>query len=342
VISAQFRIGGCYTRIVAALGQQAARPALFLLLIMLASAASSALLMNDVVCLALTPVLAAALIETRLNPVPFLLGLAMASNIGSAATIIGNPQNLLIGQTGRLAFGPFLAWCAPPALASLAIAYGVLLLVYRGRLAGPAPWAAGRTPAPPSFSRRQTQKAAAATALLVALFFTRVPREVSALSMAGLLLCSRRTRTRDLLASVDWHLLTLFGGLFVVVAGLLQTGVPAAAMAALGERGLRLENPVLLTGFSAVLSNLVSNVPAVMLLVRFLDPAHPSAWYGLALASTFAGNLIPVASLANLITLEQARAFGLTVSFREYARAGIPVTLLSLAVALVWAWCRGL
>lgn len=171
---------------------------------------------------------------------------------------------------------------------------------------------------------------------VMALFFTRVPREITALTAGGVLLCSRRMDVRRLLGLIDWSLIMLFCGLFVVIAGIETTGAPERLLAWLAGHGVAVASPSALIGVGALLSNLVSNVPAVMLLVRFLDGAPVESWYVLALASTFAGNLITIGSIANLIVIEQARGLGVTLTFREHARAGIPVTLASLAVILVW------
>jgi len=339
VVSAQFRVGGFYTWTVLQLRRFMPREKLFLLLVMAVTAVMSAVLVNDVICLAFTPVLAVALLQAGLNPVPFLIGMAMASNIGSAATIIGNPQNMLIGQMGRLAFGPFLAWCGVPSLISLALAYGIIVGFYRGRLQG-APPSDSAAVAWPQFNRRQSIKGLLATGALILLFFTRLPRELTALSIAGLLLCSRQMRTRDMLEQVDWHLLTLFCGLFIVIGGFMLTGLPAALVADLKGCGIDLHNLYVLAGLSALLSNAVSNVPATMLIVQFLNPAHVTEWYVLALASTYAGNLITIGSIANLITIEQARQYGITIGFKEHARIGIPVTIVSLLVTLGWIWLR--
>ncbi|MBI2440510.1 MAG: anion transporter [Lentisphaerae bacterium] len=339
VISAQFRIGGFYTQTVLQLRRFMPREKLFLLLVMAVTAAMSAVLVNDVICLAFTPVLAVALLQAGLNPVPFLIGMAMASNIGSAATIIGNPQNMLIGQMGRLAFGPFVAWCGIPSLISLAMAYGIIVWLYHGRFHGTPPKHTGAASWPP-FNRRQSIKGLLGTGALILLFFTHIPRELTALSIAGLLLCSRQMRTRDLLEQVDWHLLTLFCGLFIVIGGFMLTDLPMALVTDLKAYGIDIHNLYVLTGLSALLSNVVSNVPATMLMIQFLNPARVTEWYVLALASTYAGNLITIGSIANLITIEQARYYGITIGFKEHARIGIPVTILSLLIALLWIKLR--
>jgi len=351
LVSAQLRLSGFYTRAAWALSGLTSRPRRFLLWLMLVSGALSAVLVNDIVCLAFTPVLTAAVLRARLNPAPYLIGLACASNIGSAATLIGNPQNMLIGQVARLSFGPFLAWCAVPVLASMAAAYGILLWIYRGKLERAETEGAssvarvrnegeGLTPdvqraTPDVENRWQKGKGLLATAAVVALFFTSVPRETVALVAGGVLLCSRRMDARRLLGLIDWSLILLFCGLFVVIAGIETTGIPERFLEWMARRAVSLENPYALTAVGAALSNVVSNVPAVMLLVRFLHGASAESWYVLALASTFAGNLITIGSIANLIVIEQARGYGVKLTFREHARAGIPVTLVSLGVIVL-------
>ena len=229
VISAQLRLGGFYAwsagRIIPLLG----RPRLFLGASMLLAAGLSALLANDIVCLAFTPVLIHGLLAARLNPMPFLIGLAVASNIGSAATIIGNPQNMLIGQTARLDFAAFVSWCLPPSALALVAGYLLLVCQYRRHfVAGPESETAhpDRRAVWPVFNRQQTAKGLVAITVLIGLFFTPVPREVSAIGLAGLLLCSRSNDTRRILGLVDWHLITLFCALFIVVHGISQGDLP--------------------------------------------------------------------------------------------------------------------
>ena len=336
VVSAQLRLGGFYSHVAVRISRLVSPPRRFLLLLMLVSAGLSAVLVNDIVCLAFTPILATALLQAGLNPIPFLLGLAISSNIGSAATIIGNPQNMLIGQVGRLDFGHFLLWCGPPSLLALLASYGVLIWRYRGRWQA-APNSRNEPPgALPPYDAHQTRKGLLAVVLLIVLFFTPLPREVSALVIAGVLLCSRRMQTRWILELVDWHLITLFIGLFVVIGGLEAAGWADQAMTWLAARGIALGNACNLAVVAQVLSNAVSNVPAVMVLVKFLDPKTPGPWYVLALSSTFAGNLLTIGSIANLIVIEQARLCGISIGFREHSRSGIPVAGVSLLILLGW------
>jgi Na+/H+ antiporter NhaD/arsenite permease-like protein len=338
VVSAQLRLGGFYTRTAFWITSVLVHPRFFLWVAMLTSAVLSSVLANDIVCLAFTPVLTLALLSGRRNPVPYLLGLAIASNIGSAATIIGNPQNMLIGQVGRLAFDRFFFWCAPPAAAALLLSYLLLCWFFRKDFhrREETPDARPILQTLPRFDRWQSVKGLGVVGLLLAMFLTAVPREMSAIGAAGILLCSRRLKSREMLQLVDWHLITLFCALFVLVHGIEATGLPAALLAQLRNFGVDLHDLFTLSGISVVLSNLVSNVPAVMLLIRFLEPSRLDQWYALAVSSTFAGNLITIGSIANLIVIEQAAACGVNISFRAHARVGIPVTIVSLIVLAVW------
>jgi Na+/H+ antiporter NhaD/arsenite permease-like protein len=248
---------------------------------------------------------------------------------------------MLIGQIGHLHFGRFLLWCGPPALLALAGAYAILCRTYQGRFAAPSvPQAMRQTAAWPEFDPWQSAKGVSAMLILIGLFFTPIPRELSAITVAGILLCSRKMHSRQIMELVDWHLLTLFCSLFIVVHGITSRNIPGLIMGAMAAHGLTITNLFALTGISTIMSNLVSNVPATMLLVRFLDPGMPEQWYILALSSTFAGNLIIIGSIANLIVIEQAKRFQIEIGFREHARAGIPITLFSLLVLILLLYLR--
>jgi Na+/H+ antiporter NhaD/arsenite permease-like protein len=336
VVSAQFRLGGFYTWVTRRIVSAPLGPSALLGVVVVVCGALSALLANDIVCLAVAPLLVEGCSRRGLAPVPFLLALACAANVGSAATLIGNPQNMLIGQTLRLSFAGFLADALVPAVLGLAVVWGIVHLSVRGRWERPTPVPA--VEAPP-LDRWQTTKGLGILALLVLGFlFAPVPREVLALGAAAVLLTSRRMASRDLIGLVDWHLLVLFIGLFVVNHAVAEAGLAAQANGALRAAGVDLGDMRWLFPATAVLSNLVSNVPAVMLLLP--HASHPLAGPVLALSSTLAGNLLIVGSIANIIVVDQAAALGLRIGWREHARVGIPVTLATLALAAAWLALR--
>jgi len=336
VISSQFRLGGFYTAVTRRLAAVPWTPQNVLLLLICVAGMLSALLANDIVCLAMTPILIEGCARRRWNPMPFLLGLACASNIGSAATLIGNPQNMLIGQRLRMSFAAYLLDSLVPTLLGLIAAWGILLWIYRSR------WK-DRIEVPPvespTYNAWQSTKGWLVLTLLVGIFlFTSWPREVAALTGAGLLLMSRRLASRAMLGLVDWQILVLFIGLFVVNDAIQRSGLLEAGMWSLNEWGIDLRHPAWLFGVTVVLSNLVSNVPAVMLLLP--AASHPFAGPILALSSTLAGNLILVGSIANLIVADKASEFGIQLGWREHARVGIPVTLVTLIIAAGWLALR--
>jgi Na+/H+ antiporter NhaD/arsenite permease-like protein len=336
VISAQMRLGGFYTRVTLGIAELPLSPPALLAAVIAAVGALAAVFSNDVICLAIAPVLADACLRRRLDPVPYLLGLACAANVGSAATLIGNPQNMLIGQVLGLSFADYFLEAIVPVLLGLAATWGVIAWQARGKwitvLDDPAP---ERRRDEAAYDRWQTSKGLAIAAALLAVFlFTDAPREVAALTGAGLLLMSRKLHSNKMLGLVDWELLILFIGLFVVNHALAQTGLTAAAMQALADAGVPLAEPGPLFVATLVLSNVVSNVPAVMLLL----PAATKPFSGpmLALVSTLAGNLFIVGSIANIIVVAVARRRGIAIDWRSHARAGVPVTLMTLAVTAAW------
>ncbi|KHK04205.1 SLC13 family permease [Desulfovibrio sp. TomC] len=332
VVSAQLRLGGFYSRVSRALVASAATPAGLLARVMAAAAVLSALLANDIVCLAMTPILVEATLARGLNPLPYLIGLALSANIGSAATLIGNPQNMLIGQVARLSFGGYMLEVWPCVAASLLLAYAGTVWGFRGRFSGPTVVLAI---ASPIFSRWQSGKGLLALGCCMAVFvWGGMPRENAALGCAAVLLLSRRMASRETLALVDWQLLLLFLGLFVVNREVAAAGLLDAAYRWVAAVGIDLGQPVWLFTVTTVLSNIVSNVPAVMLLL----PGHSSPQQAtlLAVSSTLAGNLILPGSIANLIVADQAALLGVSMSFGRHARVALPVTLATLAVSGLW------
>jgi Na+/H+ antiporter NhaD/arsenite permease-like protein len=334
ILSAQFAACGFYDWCSVRIATVRVPPAGLLALTVAAAGSLAAVLANDVVVFAMTPMLCAGLIRRGLDARPFVIALAGGANAGSAATIIGNPQNILIGEVGRLDFWPFLIACAPPALAGLASVFLVVWWQWRTRFEI-AENHSGRA-ATPELDRPGLVKASFATLLLLVLFATPLPHVEGVLLVAGYLLVSRRLATRTMLGLVDWHLLVLFGGLFVVTTALAQTGLPDDVLRWLETQRLRAESLTLLAPLTLVGANTIGNVPLVVLLLSVMPSMSEGAFYALAVLSTLAGNLLVVGSLANIIALERARDAGVVLTFAEHARCGVPMTLLSVLVALAW------
>ena len=345
VLSAQLRLSGFYTYVTYRLATLPVAPPLLLGALIGVVGALAAVFSNDIICLAMAPVLADACLKRRLDPVPYLLGLACAANVGSALTLIGNPQNMLIGESLRLSFGGYLREVAVPVLLGLAVTWGLIVIQVGGRWGCPPSLLATqaareqREEGPLDFDRWQTMKGLTVAASLVVVFLTTPwPRELAALAGAGLLLLSRKLHSRRMLGLVDWELLVLFVGLFVVNRAFQQTGLTAEAVRAIADAGIHLEQPGVLFVLTFLLSNIVSNVPAVMVLLPLAT--HPMAGTLLALASTLAGDLLIVGSIANIIVVDAAERRGLRIDWRRHARVGVPVTVATLVITGAYLWLR--
>lgn len=352
VINAVLELGGFFTWAGELIIERAASPLALLILVSLTSGVLSALFLNDPVCLMLTPLVCGVALRLGRNPMPYLIATATAANVGSTATITGNPQNILIGASSGIPYLEFLARLGPIALVGLAIVIGVIWLLYPDEFhpggarakpeAAPAapPRAAGQplsmATAAGTVYAPVLRKSLLVVAGLLAAFLAGVPVALAAFLAACALLLTRRIKSEKVLLLVDWPLLVLFGGLFVVTGALEVTGVSDRLFGLVS--GLADGGVVPLAAVAAVLSNTISNVPAVLLfrplIPQFADPT--SAWLTLAAASTLAGNLTLIGSIANLIVAEQALKFGLRLTFREYLRCGIPITGLTLLVAVAW------
>ena len=341
VISAQLRLSGFYDQVAVGLASQLERPGRFLLILMLVTGGLSAFLNHDIVCFVFAPITGAALLRKQINPVPFLVALAMASNIGAAATLIGNPQNMMIGQVARLDFGRYLFWSLAPVALAMGAAGAIIWLLSRKNLRAaavvPNEFAQQTYP----FNRPHTVKGIVILLVVIGLFFTSIPKEIIALAAAGIHLASTKFRTEDLLGLVEWPILVLFIGLFIVAGAFQSTGCGEQAMQWLAQGGFNLNAPVNLTLATAALSNLAGNSAAVMLLLKVVNLSGTTAPYVLALANSFGGSLIIIGSVSNIIVVQQARQMGIKISFWDFARLGIPVTLAALAVLLAWVALAG-
>lgn len=297
----------------------------------------SAFLVNDIICLVMTPFVLRITRRVGLAPVPYLLAVATASNIGSVATITGNPQNMLIGSVSRISYLDFIVHLGPVAVLGLFVDWALIhWLLLRGSLDRVE---VREAIAAPEFQRGSLRKKPMLVLALVLIgFFAGVPAAMIAGVGAALLLITRTVEPRKVYDEIDWGLLVFFLGLFIIVGGAERAGLTETLLRPMTAWNLhRIPSFVAVT---AILSNVVSNVPAVMLL-KSLVPGFPNShtgWLALAMASTLAGNLTITGSVANIIVVEGARAEGVQVGFREYFCLGAPVTVATLVLGSAWLW----
>jgi Na+/H+ antiporter NhaD/arsenite permease-like protein len=334
IVVANLRLSGFFRIITSWIAAYVRRPITLLGMVIFSSGVLSAFLVNDTICLVMTPLVLELVTRLRRNPIPYLLAIATASNIGSVATITGNPQNIIIGSLSRIPYGDFAAALVPVAVIGLMINSVLIALSYRSEF----------------FTRDQFDKidisaryhgpllakSIVVMAVMVVLFFFGQPAAKVALVGGAFLLFTRRVRPEEVYIEIDWPLLVMFVGLFVVIGGLEKAVITADVSAAIARQ--HLDNPTILAGVTAVLSNLVSNVPAVLLLKSFVpnlqDPQR--AWLAVAMAATLAGNFTLVGSVANLIVAQRAKARGVELNFGAYFKVGAPLTVLTIAFGLLW------
>jgi Na+/H+ antiporter NhaD/arsenite permease-like protein len=345
IISAQLRLAGFYDWVVRRIVAASHQPWRLLAGLIGFSAILSALFANDVICLIFTPVLCLALQRARRDPVPYLMALATSSNIGSASTLIGNPQNMLIGESAHLHFAGYFFTVLPLILMCMILNYLAIALIYRSRLFSDIEPPAASESAhehhrPATMQWHLIAKSLIVMAILLMAMlgesFFHISRPVAAMAAAGVILVSRKTRPADLFALVDWNLILLFIGLFIVIADVQAHHLLAPALHTLARMGLSLKSHLPLAAITLVLSNLVSNVPAVLLIKPAIPLTATHSWYLLAVCSTLAGNLTLLGSIANLIVAQQAQPFAVNLRFREYLKAGVPLTLCTITLAVVY------
>jgi Na+/H+ antiporter NhaD/arsenite permease-like protein len=328
IVAAYLRISGFFRLVTTWVIRRARTPLGVLAAVVGASGVLSALFVNDVVCLVMAPLVIELTRRLGLPPVPYLIALATAANAGSVATLTGNPQNMLIGSFSGISYRRFLAYEAPVAIVGLGCVLAVVWCVYRRQF--PVSTDAGAVEPPGSVHYPLMIKTVAAVTVMLIAFLAGVPIALVAIAGAAATLLTRRVNPNKVYREVDWKLLVLFTGLFVLTGGAEHIGLADPILGSRFAAGL--ERPAVLTAVAAVLSNLVSNVPAVLLfkplVPKFADPTR--AWLVVAMASTLSGNLTILGSVANLIVVEAARSAGVRVGFAEYCRVGVPLTLLTL------------
>jgi Na+/H+ antiporter NhaD/arsenite permease-like protein len=334
IVVANLRLSGFFAIANAWVMARAKGPLILLSGIVLTSGVLSAFLVNDAICLVLAPLVLRLTLAMGRRPVPYLLAVAMASNVGSTATITGNPQNIMIGSFSHIPYARFAAALGPVALAGLAVTILLVALFHRGEFANGAPLSAVQPAL--RFNRALVIRSLLGTALMIALFFAGQPPAKAAIIIGALLLLTRRVKSERVYAEIDWSLLLMFAGLFIIVAGAQHTLLTPDLVAAVGR--LHLDQSPMLAGVTAVLSNIVSNVPAVLMLKPFVaslgDPDR--GWLTVAMASTLAGNFTVLGSIANLIVVQKAARSGIAIGFWDHFRIGAPLTLITLAMGALW------
>jgi Na+/H+ antiporter NhaD/arsenite permease-like protein len=334
IVVANLRVSGFFRLVNDWIARHVRHPLALLVAVVLVSGLLSAFLVNDAICLVMTPLVLDVVDRLKRNAVPYLLAIAMASNIGSVATITGNPQNMIIGSVSGIPYAAFVAALAPVAAFGLLVTTLLIALVYRREFLAAEPLPASLRA--PRYHGPLLVKTALVVLVMMTLFFLGQPVAKVAIVGGAFLLLTRRVRPDKVYREIDWPLLIMFVGLFIVVAGLEKT-VIGPNLPTLAQR-LHLDNTAWLGAVTAVLSNLVSNVPAVLVLKPFVanlsDPQR--AWLTVAMAATFAGNFTLVGSVANLIVAQRAKARGVELDFRSYFVIGAPLTLITLLAGLLW------
>jgi Na+/H+ antiporter NhaD/arsenite permease-like protein len=338
VVVAYLKLAGFFEYVSTWILIRAGTPRRLLGLLIVTSGLLSALFVNDTICVLFTPIVLGAVLRAGLNPVPFLIALATSANIGSVMTLTGNPQNMLVGIFSKIPYGTFFLLLLPVAAAGLLLDWMILRWLYRRDLESAF---AVEGLALPRVDRPALARAMGIVALITGGFLLPLERWIPgldsgqklplvALAGAGLAILASRARPAEAFAQVDWGLLVFFSGLFIVISGIHRTGI----LPALHARAAPFFGPTggALSVFTVLMSNLVSNVPYVLVVREWIHTNYE--WTLVAMASTFAGNLTIVGSVANMIVLELSRERA-KLGFAEYLRAGIPVTLATTSAGFL-------
>jgi Na+/H+ antiporter NhaD/arsenite permease-like protein len=334
IVVAHLKLSGFFRLVTGWALEHAHSPPVLLATVAITTGALSAFLVNDAVCLVMTPLVVELTRSLRRDPIPYLLAVAMASNVGSTATITGNPQNMIVGAGAHIPYTTFAATLTPVAIAGLLLVIVLLAALWWGEFRRPTQLIA--KPSPPRPHKLQLTKAVLVALGVIVAFFAGVPVAKAAILGGALLLVTRAIKARKIYEEIDGSLLLMFAGLFVVVAAAEKVLFTPEVVGAV--QAFHLDNAYILTSVTAALSNVISNVPAVLALKPFaqgLADQH-RIWLVIAMSATLAGNLTLVGSVANLIVAERARAAGIEMSFWTYCRAGIPLTIITLAIGAWW------
>ena len=336
ILVAHFQISGFFDWVAMHAALVARTRFQLLALLVFTSGILSAFFVNDTICLVLTPIVLAITERLKIQPVPYLIAIASSANVGSVMSVTGNPQNALVGISAHFSFLGFLAYLAPVALPCLALNIAILAIFFREELLG-HPFEEEPPEVAVKLDRLLLKKCLLAALLVIVFWVAGYSFPMVAVSVGAFLLIIGRIQAENIYQRLDWELLLFFASLFVVIHGFQASGAVNYLVAQFHNalEGSFNKQLFAVSGMMLILSNLVSNVPAV-LLFRPLVPSFPNAhfiWLVVASASTLAGNATPLSSVANLIVLGQASK-NVTISFWEFTRVGLIVTLLTTLLSI--------
>lgn len=334
IINGNLRISGFFKIISSRIIRFAKTPSQLLVLTIWPSGILSAFFLNDTIVIIFTPLIIEITLSLKRNPIPYLIGLVTAANIGSSATIIGNPQNMIIGISSGISFSRYALYQTPVSIVGLMIVWGVIILIYRKEFIKTR------------FEKIEIQevkpykplliKSIVASVLMIAAFFSGISIPLAALGGAAFLLTTRRLKPERVFKEIDWGLLVFFAGLFIITRSIETAGF--GKYLSMTIEPYLSKNNASLSISSAILSNIVSNVPAVLLYRPFIPNLQnpEQGWLILGMATTFAGNLTLIGSVANLIVAESAKKYFINLSFKEYLKSGVIITVLSMMIGIIW------
>lgn len=316
----------------------AGTPLRLLVLVVVATGVASALLVNDTVVLLFTPILIQICRLRKVNPVPYLIAEAMASNIGSTATIVGNPQNTLIGITSGIPYANFTAHLLPVAVISSVLLIGIVRFAYRDAFTARFPTSSDPVEKP-RYDPRALQRLIPILIGVTIAFFVSSIFDLKipgiALVCGAIVLLAGRVKPSTIIREVDWVLLLFFAGLFIVIEGAQKEGLLDHFIHA-DTFSPDFSGIVLVCVVSVIVSQLVSNVPLTMLLLPTLKAIPGDVlWISLAAGSTLGGNLTIIGAVANIIVVEAAAREGISIGFKEFLKIGVPVTLSTVGVGVL-------
>ena len=341
VLVSGLEVCGFYDLVSSRIAARAKSQLTFLTWLMVATATLSALVLNDAIALLVTPVVIRSARSLKVNPVPYLVAVAIAANVGSVATEVGNPQNAFIAIRSGIPFLTFTAYLLPVTIVCLAIAIAGVRLAFRRDLAAPI---AGAVAGPIVPLQRRGLTLTFGVAVVVAAAFLASPHPdwLPLIALIGgsvvlfFLPFVSTVTARSLIAKVDWGIILFFVGLFLLLAGVRASGLSAAIQGAFTSAlGGQAGGLAWLVGLSSLLSNLISNVPAVLLLAEVVPQGSTQLWLALAASSTLAGNATILGAACNVIVVQVASREGVSVTMKDFVKAGLPVTAATLIVSTV-------